>query len=73
MHPVHYRAPNGMQVIDVIEAFGLSFHLGNVVKYIVRCGRAVDRNAPVNAPVRVLFLRSDSPFDSLNRLKSLRK
>jgi len=23
----------------VIEAFGLGFHLGNVVKYILRCGK----------------------------------
>jgi hypothetical protein len=37
-HPPHYRA-NGIEVIDVIEAYGLGFHLGNVVKYILRAGR----------------------------------
>ena len=31
-HPDHYRAGNGMEAIDVIEAFGLNFGLGNVVK-----------------------------------------
>jgi hypothetical protein len=29
---------NGMEAIDVIEAYGLNFALGNAVKYILRCG-----------------------------------
>ncbi len=37
-HPAHYNA-GGIEVIDVIEAFGLGFHLGNVVKYILRSDR----------------------------------
>ena len=37
-HPQHYQS-NGMEVIDVIEAFGLGFHLGNATKYILRAGR----------------------------------
>lgn len=39
-NPKHYKAGNGLEVIDVIEAFGLgdSFHLGNVVKYVLRAG-----------------------------------
>lgn len=36
--PSHYQAGE-MQTIDVIEAFGLGFHLGNVVKYVLRAGR----------------------------------
>ena len=35
-HPPHYKAANGMEAIDVIEAFGLGFRLGNVIKYILR-------------------------------------
>ncbi len=37
-HPSHYIAPNGMEVIDVIEGFGLqkNFLLANCVKYILR-------------------------------------
>lgn len=35
-HPQHYKSPNGLEAIDVIEGFGLGFHLGNVVKYILR-------------------------------------
>lgn len=37
-HPPHYIA-NGIEVIDVIEAFGLSFHRGNAIKYLLRAGR----------------------------------
>ncbi|MBQ6324471.1 MAG: DUF3310 domain-containing protein [Clostridia bacterium] len=37
-HPAHYSA-GGIEAIDVIEAFGLGFHLGNVVKYVLRAGR----------------------------------
>lgn len=37
-HPAHYQA-GGMEAIDVIEAFGLGFCLGNAVKYILRCGK----------------------------------
>ena len=36
-HPDHYTY-SGMEVIDVIEVFNLSFHLGNVIKYVLRAG-----------------------------------
>ena len=41
-HPRHYKAKNGMEVIDVIEAFTANLegyeatHTGNVIKYICR-------------------------------------
>jgi hypothetical protein len=38
VEPQHYRA-NGLEAIDVIEAFDLNFHLGNVVKYVLRADR----------------------------------
>lgn len=38
-HPPHYKSPSGIEAIDVIEGFGLGFHLGNVVKYVLRTGR----------------------------------
>ena len=41
-HPSHYQTSSGMEVIDVIEAFGLGFCLGNVVKYVLRCGKKTD-------------------------------
>lgn len=35
-NPEHYQG-NGLEAIDVIEAFNLNFNLGNVAKYILRC------------------------------------
>ena len=37
-HPDYYKT-GGIEAIDVIEAWGLGFNLGNVVKYIARAGR----------------------------------
>ena len=34
-HPSHYKV-GGIETIDFIEAKGLNYHLGNVVKYITR-------------------------------------
>jgi hypothetical protein len=42
-HPPHYKAANGMECIDVIEAFELGFNLGNTVKYVLRAGSKGDR------------------------------
>lgn len=36
-HPPHYKA-GGIETIDFIEAKGLGYHLGNVVKYVSRAG-----------------------------------
>lgn len=41
-HPAHYKAPNGLEAIDVIEGFGLGFHRGNSVKYLLRAGKKDD-------------------------------
>jgi hypothetical protein len=38
-HPSHYQTEDGLEVIDVIEKFDLNFHLGNVVKYVLRAGK----------------------------------
>ncbi len=40
-HPRYYRAGR-LEVIDVIEEFGLNFRLGNVTKYVLRAGRKGD-------------------------------
>ena len=37
-HPAYYRA-GGIEALDVIEAWGLGFCLGNTVKYIARAGK----------------------------------
>jgi hypothetical protein len=36
-HPSHYKS-GGIETADFIEAKGLNFHLGNVVKYVSRAG-----------------------------------
>ena len=41
-HPAHYTF-GAIEVIDAIEAWGLGFHLGNVVKYVARAGRKGER------------------------------
>jgi hypothetical protein len=38
-HPAHYGGDTTYEVIKVIEAWGLGFHLGNAVKYIARAGK----------------------------------
>ena len=43
-HPAHYGgADNTYEAIKVIEAWGLDFCLGNVVKYISRAGKKSDK------------------------------
>lgn len=41
-HPAHYKA-GGIETIDFIEAKGLNYHLGNVVKYITRADHKGNR------------------------------
>lgn len=41
-HPSHYNKGK-IEVIDFIEDQGLSFHLGNVIKYVARAGSKGDK------------------------------
>lgn len=41
-HPSHYKV-GGIETIDFIEAKGLNYNLGNVVKYVTRAGHKNDR------------------------------
>lgn len=38
-HPPHYGGDTTYEVIKVIEAWDLNFHLGNVIKYVSRAGK----------------------------------
>lgn len=40
-HPDYYGR-GGIEAIDAIEAWGLGFNLGNVVKYIARAGHKTE-------------------------------
>ena len=41
-HPPHYKT-GGIETIDFIEAKGLGYHLGNVIKYITRADHKGNR------------------------------
>jgi hypothetical protein len=38
-HPPHYGGDTTYEVIKVLEAWELGFHLGNVIKYVVRANK----------------------------------
>ena len=40
--PEHYQSNTNLEAIDVIEAFDLNFHRGNIVKYILRAGKKTE-------------------------------
>lgn len=42
INPAYYRQ-SGLEIITVIEAYGLGFCLGNAVKYISRAGKKSDK------------------------------
>ena len=49
-HPSYYLISEGLEAMDVIDALGLNFNLGCVVKYVVRQGRKP--NAPALTDLR---------------------
>lgn len=53
-HPAHYLR-NGMEAIDVIEAFELPYHLGNAVKYILRAGHKNDEVEDLRKAIWYLY------------------
>lgn len=38
IRPDYYKS-NGIEAIDIIDAFDLNFNLGNVIKYVLRAGK----------------------------------
>lgn len=47
-HPAHYTFGR-IETIDFIEDKELNFNLGNVVKYISRCGRKKSKGTSIEA------------------------
>lgn len=37
--PDHYKLPNGMDIIDIIQLLGLNFNTGSALKYMGRAGK----------------------------------
>jgi hypothetical protein len=46
-HPPHYNQ-NGVEVINVVEAFALNFNRGNALKYLLRAGKKPGANELVD-------------------------
>jgi hypothetical protein len=42
--PAHYQG-DGMNVMQIIEAYNLNFAVGNVIKYMLRAGKKPDEDA----------------------------
>jgi hypothetical protein len=64
--PSHYQSKSGLEVIDVIEAFNLSFNIGNVLKYIVRAdkkGRLIDLKKAAWYLQREIMLQEEANGD----------
>ena len=49
-HPEHYSA-NGIEAIDVIDAYGLNFNLGNAIKYILRAEKKGNKKVDMEKAV----------------------
>tara|TARA_R110000765_G_scaffold341802_1_gene431912 strand:- start:131 stop:409 length:279 start_codon:yes stop_codon:yes gene_type:complete len=58
-NPQHYTEGRGHQPLDVIEDWGLDFHLGNVLKYISRAGRKDSMVQDLNKAMYYLSRRVD--------------
>jgi hypothetical protein len=43
INPEHYQSDTNLEAIDVIEAFDLNFHRGNIVKYVLRAGKKTEK------------------------------
>lgn len=58
-HPTHYQGSNGIEAIDVIEGFELNYRLGNVLKYVLRCGKSGKRLEDLQKAVFYLWREID--------------
>ena len=54
-HPDYYNA-DGIEVVDVISAFGLNFNTGNAVKYVCRSGHKPGADRIVDLRKAVFYL-----------------
>ena len=46
-HPPHYNV-EGFEVIDIIDAFGLNFNMGNALKYLLRADRKGNKEQDIH-------------------------
>lgn len=49
-NPEYYKS-NGLEAIDIIEAYDLQFNLGNALKYILRAGKKSSKEVDLNKAI----------------------
>lgn len=49
-HPKHYNV-DGFEVIDIIDAFGLNFNMGNALKYLLRADRKGNKKQDIEKAI----------------------
>lgn len=64
-HPPHYKG-KGLECIQVIEAFGLGFCLGNAVKYILRAGKKGERTEDLQKAIWYLKREIEGQHENSN-------
>lgn len=71
-HPQHYGGDTPYEVIKVIEAWGLGFHLGNAVKYVARAGKKDPASEGEDIDKAIWYLQRylESEFARLKRENS---
>jgi hypothetical protein len=67
--PSHYISQNGIEAIQVIEAFNLNFNLGNVIKYALRSGKKENELQDLKKALWYLKREIESVEALENRLK----
>jgi len=69
-HPKHYQG-QGLECIDVIEAFNLNFCLGNAIKYILRAKHKGKEEQDIHKAIWYLHRHLESArLDNLAMAKS---
>ena len=56
--PAHYQG-DGMNVMQIIEAYDLNFAVGNVIKYMLRAGKKPDEGALDDLRKALWYLNSE--------------
>jgi len=62
IRPDYYKS-NGVETIDVIEAFELNFNLGNVVKYVLRAGKKQGEEKEKDLNKALFYLKREANKD----------
>ena len=62
IRPDYYKS-NGVETIDVIEAFELNFNLGNVIKYVLRAGKKQGEEKEKDLNKALFYLKREANKD----------